>query len=428
LNLFKIIKISAAAKFVGLVSSFLISILIANSLGQDRFGEYIFIISIITLASIPVRAGTTIYISQFFFRNKTQSSRVNFLDMGYLFNLIYVVFLLALLLTFNVDLLIALIVFFIGLVYINKGFLRGIDKNYISNIIDNGARPFVYFILIIVVSQFSTNNSTVSSVVSQFSINDSTVSSVVSQFSINDSTVSSFMVLLFLSYVICSFFGIFEIKKYFGRFPDFQNGINFFHTSWVSGLLPFSAFQTIIIINAQLVIVISNYLLNSSQVAVIAIGLQFGLVSCFLTSILSNTVSKYLIIDNYDQSYVNKARLYNFIFGTLYLVFFIVFGKYILTNLYGPDYVLSYYIALLLIVTYTLIHLIGPVTLFLNINKFSGFIIKTAVISLLMTIILSFLLFDYIDSWSTVVASVISLLTLNLINYRKYRAVIKTTF
>ena len=414
MNLFKIIKISAAAKFVGLVSSFLISILIANSLGQDRFGEYIFIISIITLASIPVRAGTTIYISQFFFRNKTQSSRVNFLDMGYLFNLIYVVFLLALLLTFNVDLLIALIVFFIGLVYINKGFLRGIDKNYISNIIDNGARPFVYFILIIVVSQFSTNNSTVSSVVSQFSI--------------NDSTVSSFMVLLFLSYVICSFFGIFEIKKYFGRFPDFQNGINFFHTSWVSGLLPFSAFQTIIIINAQLVIVISNYLLNSSQVAVIAIGLQFGLVSCFLTSILSNTVSKYLIIDNYDQSYVNKARLYNFIFGTLYLVFFIVFGKYILTNLYGPDYVLSYYIALLLIVTYTLIHLIGPVTLFLNINKFSGFIIKTAVISLLMTIILSFLLFDYIDSWSTVVASVISLLTLNLINYRKYRAVIKTTF
>ena len=116
MNLFKIIKISAAAKFVGLVSSFLISILIANSLGQDRFGEYIFIISIITLASIPVRAGTTIYISQFFFRNKTQSSRVNFLDMGYLFNLIYVVFLLALLLTFNVDLLIALIVFFIGLV------------------------------------------------------------------------------------------------------------------------------------------------------------------------------------------------------------------------------------------------------------------------------------------------------------------------
>ncbi|MEZ9312031.1 oligosaccharide flippase family protein [Vibrio sp. 10N.286.49.F3] len=370
------IKLIFGTAFVQLSSKFLsviVGIILARTLSVEGFGTYSFIISLISLASLPVMSGipqlliryVPYYLSKGFFdlHNRIVRWTGNYILLCSLFVVMFIFctasvivkdsYLLKLILLSSI--LIPIKAFLIR----NSSLLNAYNQPKSSQFTLLFTIPFFSLLLILICQIFSINID-------------------------KEMSLFVYIVSTFLSMLI-SFYMVSKSKSKESK-------------RWVQSLLPFSLISIAGVINSEAATVVLGILSDDSQVGyfrvafqsvvVITIGLQA------VNTISGPKLSSIRVEENRAefQSVVTTCVRWSVLFSVPFIVTLLFFGEELIVLLFGVEYKNSYPILLILLVGQFFNINIGSVGLILNTTGHERKALKSQVITLFVTMFFLYLL------------------------------------
>lgn len=388
---------TAGVQVLGRGAALLLSIVLARMLQPEQFGYYSYIISLLSIFSIPVVTGLPNLIIREIarFNADNEIEKINgiirwsekyiyicFLVLSSLF-----LFFIKLDFNYEIILFISLSILLRGITFKNAALLNVYGFVPLSQVF-NQLLPGVMQIILLIVFYFINK-----------SIN------------VESSLIMYIVSLLFTSLILW----VVKNKK----IPfDKNKKVVSNNGSWIKALVPFSMVGIVYTLNTELSIVIVNYLAEPDSVAYIKVALQLSLIVSFgLTAI--DTVLRPEIARNYQlnkkdetQSLINKSLLISISVSVPVLIVLIFFGREIITLLYGEQYSDVYKLLVILCLGNVMNAMTGSVSLVLNMTGNEKYCLLIASLSLLLNVVLMTILIPIYGivgaSWAIVISVAVS--------------------
>ncbi|MEZ8727030.1 oligosaccharide flippase family protein [Vibrio cyclitrophicus] len=378
-----------AKKFLGVSSFQLISkilamfvgVLLARVLGPDNFGEYTYILSIVTIISIPIISG----LSQFIVKkiaayiNKNELSSVSLVishALKYLFVsstsiALLSFFLISTGITFSdVDsyfILIIATVFFKCVTLLIGSIVNSLGKPSKSVVINYILQPFCFIILLLACYQRI------------------------------DLDVEISLSLFAASFIFSSVISILYLN-YKWKFGTLKFSSHTQSLGWTKSILSLSLVMVVTTLNIELPIIALKYLSSSADVGFYRVALQlallFSLPLVAINVIIGPKISHYYAIQDKKalQRELSSSVKVTFMFSLLPILLVTFFSRDIISLLFGSAYLESTIPLLILMVGQTINLLTGSVGLVYNMTGNERETIPFFIASLFFNILLLFLL------------------------------------
>ncbi len=388
---------TAGVQVLGRASALLLSIVLARMLQPEQFGYYSYIISLLSIFSIPVVTGLPNLIIREVARYNADNeiNKINGI-VRWSEKYIYICFLI----------LASVFLFFMGLDF-SYGILAFISLSILLRGITfkNAALLNVFGFV------------TLSQAFNQLLPGIIQVVLLVAFFLINKSiNIEVSLVLYVVSLVVTSFI-LWIVKRKKITIEKDSNSVSQ-SKYWLKALVPFSMVGIVYTLNTELSIVIVNHLADPDSVAFIKIALQLSLIVSFgLTAI--DTVLRPEVARNYQlnrkdetQKLINKSLMISIAVSLPVLIVLILFGKDIISLLYGEQYRDVYSLLVVLCFGNLVNAMTGSVSLVLNMTGNEKYCLMIASFSLLLNVILMTILVPVYGiigaAWAIVVSVAIS--------------------
>lgn len=385
-------------KFINILLTLLLSILLARFLGADDYGIYSFIGALIPILALPITAG----LSNLIIREVSIYKYYNLYDKlnGIIrFSFIYVFFgssLLILLFLILSDLFadyqyfyyIFISIFcipFISIDSIRYGFCVGIKKPIFAQLPDLLIRQVILVFIIILYISYGV-------------------------LSLSLLVKTQFFIFLFIGILSVIFLYIFYPKKC-GKIKKY----NF--KKWINSLISLSLSSILIVLNSQLSVLMLGFLGSGEQVAAIKISEKGAQLVAIYTLIVNVIMSPYFVELFNDKKILilEKKAKYSariaFLLSFISALFLFLWGKEIISFVYGYEYGdLAYRPLCILLFGQIIMVSFGVVENLLAMCNFEREIILPQIISFSTNLILSILLIPKIGVVGAAIASSMSII------------------
>jgi len=381
IDIFKKSFLSFIIKIINTLLIFITGIFLARNLGSENYGLYSLIMSIAMLVGIPITAG----LPNFFVREvSSMIARRSFSD-------IYIVYLL------YIKLLIMYFILTVGLViilvYFNLDFYKKVDSQVIFIL------PFFPLIMSMLLVQCASFRGMGYVILGQlpFSIISPFVFLVLLIVLYFNNLFNYEKVVLFkiISLIIPLFVGsCFLIKK----IRNFKNKINFNYRLNYKSLLSLTLIGGFQILLENIDLIIIGIFRDLGEVGVYRVCVQMGSIVSFglvsINQILHPEIARLYAQKNLFelQKIINFSSKIILVLGLFFVCLYIIFGKFILTSIFGSEYSEGYLILVVISIAQLINSAFGSVGAILNMTGNEIYTLKGMMISLIMNVFLNILL------------------------------------
>ena len=398
---------STAISFVNKLITLVIGIILVRTLGKSGFGVYSYIFSIIQVLLVPVELGVTNLLVRETAKNITKKSVdlvIGLLKWAIKLVIISSVIIIVLsflfsrsqIFNFSIDELIAFywglsIIPSYALLHVFSAFLRGQKFIVFGQIPDLILIPGIFLSVLILYPLFQ-----------------------------NNLTYTSSMELRSIATLIASAISIvFLWVKTPKSILKSKSGISSGY--WLRSTFPMAVTNGLNLIKNRASILIMGLFVMPDEIGVYQVAISSAALAIVFLEII-NTVVAPQFASLYSQKAISKLqRLVKissklaFIFTLLISLVFIVFGKNLLTYVFGSDLIDAYPALLVLLVGQIISSYFGSVGFLLNMTGHEKYVMRANEISTSINILLALLLTPTFGSIGTAIATTITLIISNII-------------
>ncbi|SHM59280.1 flippase [Gracilibacillus kekensis] len=402
-RLFKSISGSLILKLIGLVSSFLISVLLARTLGPEKFGVYSYVFAIITILTIPTNNGfpnmIVRYTSMYSIKSKHALLKglYSFSNTTSLLISLSLMFIAVLINAFTSNNLYMYIGFsmipILALCAVRSAILNGLERVIFSQIPDKIINPTVFILLYSI----------------YYIISDSDEISLAMTFSLK-------LLALIISFIFGTIF-LFKLlpKKLINLKSEFEK------KKWIKTAIPMLLVGGMMFLNNRLDLLLIGLLKSMYEVGVYQVVTRGAEVIVFglsaLNIVFSPKFSKYFTLNDsvsLQNAFTTSARIIfciSFPIATL----FIFWGEDILVSIYGSDYAGGGTAIAILSVGQLINSMFGAVGQLLIMTGYEKLNAKVIGFALLCNLILNVLLIPHLGINGAALATSLSMIIWNFI-------------
>jgi len=394
-------------KLITIPITLLVSILLARALGPDAYGQYIFVLSVISLLAIPVGTG----MGQFITREIAGYIHDN--DWGHLYGLLIrarqwvcggalVLIVVVGLISYqytkwtmesnNILFIVgSILIPILGLSTIQNGTLCGLRKVVYAEFSKMIIQPGLHLLMVVflILSGFIDQLSAISS-----------------------NIISSIGGLLFTTIIL----------KHVLIYPSKNISIKFNEKEWIRALLPFTLLTAVGLINIEIGILFLGLLGNDAQVSALRVA-QSGALFVPLSLIIINMVITPHITyahraNDHQQLQVLFQQSARFAFATALPIAipFLLFGEIIIEFIYGVEYAeLALWPFLILVIGQLINVAFGSVGIFLTMCGYERDCLNGQIIALFVNVLVAVLLIPNFGAIGAAIAVSSGLITWNAI-------------
>lgn len=395
-------------KLAGLPIGLAASVLLARSLGPEAFGHYSFIMALIPLLALPVSGGIAQFITREVagyrhdcdwanYRALVRSSFIWVLSLSAV--VVSVFFIIYFFFTDAVSdtrwQLMSVAVFLVPLVGLNAvrtAVIKGLGRPFYSELPVLLIQPFIILMLILVVAHLCSLGATEAINIQIFS-----------------GWLTFFIGTLILMFVSPS------MKKTKAAVASFKFG------SLVKGVLPFSVMAAVSLLNTQMSTVLLGLIGSPEDVAGFRVADRGAFFVAFSLTAMNMTISPRLVKLYKQRDIVKMQKLVRFasrmalLFALPLSILLMVFGRQIITVLYGSEYAVIAYIPLVVLVVGQSINVFcGPVGNILAMGGFERQSLRVHVLALSVNILCCVLLIPKYGAVGAAFASSAGVVTWNI--------------
>jgi len=394
-----------AMKVTGIALSFGITVLLARKLGTDQFGLYAFALSVATMLALPLIGGLpTLLVREIASARAAETPEIvrGVVRWGYL-----VVGAVTLALgaavtayvgglslslwsareeTVRLVLLVALIVPLIGLMHVQRSLLGGHQRVVLGTAGEQVLRPTLLLLFLLAALPFIEGNA------------------------------GSALLL----YAAATLAVVLAVMPTIRRTLQPANGSPALSRGreWMLALLPLTAISATAIIKNNTDMLMLGALQPMEEVAIYKIGAQVAALAAFMMQILRSlaapTISAAHTLGDRESL---RAQLVlvaqaSFAGALLALILFSLFGQRLLNDVFGADYVGSYWPCLVLILGWTVSAACGLGNLLLQVTRHADLVARAAVISAVTNAVLNFLLVPLLGALGAAISTAFTIITM----------------
>lgn len=403
----KIGLVSITIRSFGAALSVLVTVILARVLGVDGFGEYAYVLAILTLLALPAQAGIPQLVTRETALSMVRKSTARVVGIWRWATKIGVVMGGAIALGLgvvqmawpdvmgeNADLFFAglLLPLALALTHIVAAFLRGLRNVVLAQLVGSVTAPLVFIVFICVLLGINT-----------------------------EITPSSAMGLNFLSTGIALSLGMllfFKVRPWRAVEkiePAYET------KAWMKSLMPLSMITGFSFINAQVALVMLGILAAKMDVGVYKAMLVFSSALLIAQQAINDVISPYLVSSHETG---NKHKLETIVFMTALASFvlmlfpaliFAFWGGSIIELVYGEEYRTGYVALVILLVGQVVNAGSGPVALLLNMTGHERYTLRGVGVSTILNVVLNVILIPKYGIAGAAVASALTVMGWNLI-------------
>jgi O-antigen/teichoic acid export membrane protein len=403
----KIGLVSITIKSFGAVLSVLVTVILARVLGVDGFGEYAYVLAILTLLALPAEAGIPQLVTRETALGMVRKSTARVVGIWRWATTIGVMMGGAIALGLGIvqmawpdvmgehaDLFFAglLLPLVLALTHIVAAFLRGLRNVVPAQLVNSVTAPLAFIVFICVLLGINT-----------------------------EITPSSAMGLNFLSTGIALSLGMllfFKVRPWRAVKkiePAYET------KAWMKSLMPLSMITGFRVINAQVDLVLLGILAATMDVGVYKAMLVFSAALLLPQQAINDVISPYLVSSHETG---NKHKLENIVFMTALASFvlmlipaliFVFWGGSIIELVYGEEFRPGYVALVILLVGQVVNAGSGPVALLLNMTGHEKYTLRGVGVSTILNVVLCVILIPKYGIAGAAVASALTLVGWNLI-------------
>lgn len=407
---------SFSIQFIGQLSGFILSILLANSLAPNEFGKFYFCFSLVLVMALICQAGTPLFLTK---EISVQIAKKNFdLIMNRVLYSLFLIFIFIFFLTFliyitfnNFDLVFFdqykdftyLIIFSVPLIaYINlfAAIYRGLGYVLYALFIDGCLGIMLTLFASYLFSTYTAVHA------------DSLIIFKIYTFSL--------LFTFFLATIPLTLAFLKNKNKYF--YLDINNFLKKIKT-WNKSLFYFAVMSIAVVINDHLSILVLGFLHSTTEVGLFKISIQFSLIVIFglnaINSIIGPKIaSLYAKNKNIElQELLSYSVKVSFIYALVILVIIFFVGKPLIILFFG-DFYQNAYIPLLVLCFGQFFNVcFGSVGWIVNMTGKEDFAAKVLLLSLIINLVFSLILVPNFGSVGAAIAVSVSLLFWNVCLY-----------
>ncbi|GJM61501.1 flippase [Persicobacter diffluens] len=385
-------------KVITVFLSFFVSVFFARSLSVDDFGEYNYLVNVITLISLPISAGLpnliVKYTSEYRVKNEIEKIQ-GFIFFAFGLSLtISLIFFLILFFVFEYGkfdntfaFYVLLLSVIISITNILASFLRGYDRILLSQLPIFIIKPGLLFIVVVIIGALGGLN------------------------------VESALLLNLMASSVALVYAFYE----FCKLRINSSKVIYDTKVWLGKALPFLISGSAFFLNSKLDTLMLGGLRENSEVAFYEVASKLGTLMTFFLSInatvLAPKIAELYTVNKYSELKILLFRSVLFA-SSMALPFFITFffgGEYIISRSYGIEYVESYVPLIILMFGHLFSCLMGSSGLVLNMTNNQNLAAYGMVLSVIINFTLNFLLIPFWGAIGAAVATSLSLVAWNSI-------------
>ena len=403
----KIGLVSITIKGFGAALSVLVTIILARVLGVDGFGEYAYVLAILTLLALPAQAGIPQLVTRETALGMVRKSTARVVGIWRWATKIGVVMGGAIALGLGVvqmawpdvmgehaDLFFAglLLPLALALTHIVAAFLRGLRNVVLAQLVGSVTAPLAFIVFISVLLGINT-----------------------------EITPSSAMGLNFLSTGIALSLGMllfFKVRPWRAVEkiePAYET------KAWIKSLMPLSMITGFSFINAQFALIMLGILAAKMDVGVYKAMMVFSSALLIAQQAINDVISPYLVSSHETgnkhklETIVFMTALASFVFMLFPALIFAFWGGSIIELVYGEEYRPGYVALVILLVGQVVNAGSGPVALLLNMTGYERYTLRGVGVSTILNVVLCVILIPKYGIAGAAVASALTLVGWNLI-------------
>ena len=385
----------------------LVTIILARVLGVDGFGEYAYVLAILTLLALPAQAGIPQLVTRETALGMVRKSTARVVGIWRWATKIGVVMGGAIALGLGVvqmawpdvmgehaDLFFAglLLPLALALTHIVAAFLRGLRNVVLAQLVGSVTAPLAFIVFISVLLGINT-----------------------------EITPSSAMGLNFLSTGIALSLGMllfFKVRPWRAVEkiePAYET------KAWIKSLMPLSMITGFSFINAQFALIMLGILAAKMDVGVYKAMMVFSSALLIAQQAINDVISPYLVSSHETgnkhklETIVFMTALASFVFMLFPALIFAFWGGSIIELVYGEEYRPGYVALVILLVGQVVNAGSGPVALLLNMTGYERYTLRGVGVSTILNVVLCVILIPKYGIAGAAVASALTLVGWNLI-------------
>ncbi len=394
----------SAIKIASIICGLAVSALLARSLGPEKFGSFSFIISLISVFSVSIVGGICPLATReiAIFKHRNQQDKLN--GIAAISLLWIAVSSLAIFVFFNFSFnhhplypffkIAIILIPFGGIIAICSSIMRGLGSPVYSELSSNLLQPIFVLALLF--------------------------------FTISNLSIHTTIIIHVISAALTSFCCIFLALKIW---PN----RNFLHVNaepirWLKLSIPFTLMALTTVINSELGVIVLGLTENEKAVAGMRIA-QRGAIFVALPLAIINSIIAHKIVDFKEKDNIegieklcqNTAKT-AFIFSSFIFILFLCFGKFIISAIYGEDYILLCFVPLIIVsLSQVFSSFMGSVGNLLSMTNNELSLTKFQFISAILNLALCLILIPYLDQTGAALATGLSIIALNVLAYYKIK-------
>ncbi|MEZ9047401.1 oligosaccharide flippase family protein [Vibrio cyclitrophicus] len=382
-NFIKLVVGTGTVQVTGKVLTVIFGILLARNLGADDYGKYAYLLSIITLISLPVIAGLPQLILREVsnlrqkkdiggIKNILSFSRSFIIIIGTLFFaiscLVFKYFEFDSVISFSVFSILSTLIFLRGILVRNSAIINAYEKTKLSQL------PLVLIVPTVNISIFS---------IYYWSGRDVDV-----DFAIVSMAVSTVLAVL-VSQVI-----MMNVTKLDKKIVKNKKDIR----KWLVSLIPFSLLTIITTFNSELGVIFLGFFSEETSVAYFKVGAQAILIVTIGQQAINTLISPKIarLYKSGDlittQRMLSKSVRVSCVYGLIVCGTFVFFGDFIIVNIFGREYSDAVDVVNVLLIGQAFNIMSGSVAIVLNMTGNENRTLKAQLITVIITVCVLFII------------------------------------